>query len=266
MRDGVEIWKEFLASLRKGKLTHDKLHPYDESLKEPLMGFLTTIKEKASSEELEVTPETHRVGNQIHYLVPLTFDGERTTYCFTFLAEGDEWYLQHIESIFIRLDRIPSLPTSTFPDLPEEKKAWMREEIHVTKQVRLFNFLSREKGRDSALNWFRDGAGYFLAARTWVPFAPPPKAFILYVCWEQANLRGNSVTLEKMDDSEAVVRIRSNYLRLYTHSAHLKLQISLDDYRRILETIWQDRASNAGWELGMTYSQDECVLNFKRGT
>ena len=264
MQDEVEIWREFLESLRKGTLTHSDLRPYDESLKEPLMQFLMTIKEKASWEEFEVTPEIHRVGNRIHYLLPLTFDEERTTHCFTFLVEGDEWYSQHIESILIRLDRISSLPASTFPDLPQQEKAWMREEIRVTKQVRLFNFLSEEKGRDFALNWFRDGAGYFLAARTWVPLALPPRAFILYVCWEQANLRGNSVTLEKLDDSEAIVRIRSNYLRLYTHSAHLKLQISFDDYRRVFETIWQDRAGNAGWDLGITHSQDECVLNFKR--
>jgi hypothetical protein len=76
----------------------------------------------------------------------------------------------------------------------------------VQAQADLFNFLSREKGKDYAFDWFRDGAGYFLEARTWVPLVPPGRAFILYLCWEQSNLLGNNVTLHKLDDSEALAK------------------------------------------------------------
>ncbi|MCI0691655.1 hypothetical protein L0337_06555 [candidate division KSB1 bacterium] len=155
------------------------------------------MREKASWEEWEASPEIYRVNNQVHFLISLSFDNQKGMFCFSFLSEGKNWYFQHLETITIRLDEISSLPTSKFPDLPEEQKAWMREEIRVSHQVRLFNLLAKEQGREFAFNWFKDGAGYSLAARTWVPFFPTAKAFILYLCWEQSNLLGNKVTLEK---------------------------------------------------------------------
>lgn len=79
-------------------------------------------------------------------------------------------------------------------------------------------------------------------------------------------MRGNHVTLEKLDDNEATVRLASIYFELYKHTAHLKQQISYEDYRQIFETIWQDRASNAGWNLQMTYKEEECLFNFKKKT
>jgi len=90
------------------------------------------------------------VGNEVHYLIPLTNNGARQTYCFTFLTEAGKWYFEHLESITIRLDKIGPLPTSTFPDVPEAQKFWMREEILVSEQVRLFNMLAKDKGREFA--------------------------------------------------------------------------------------------------------------------
>jgi hypothetical protein len=135
--------------------------------------------------------------------------------------------------------------------------------------VRIFNTLAQAKGRESAFDFFRDGNGYLLSARTWVPFVEPPRAFILYLCWEQANLTGNEVVLEKLQDREAVIRMRTFFFRLYKVSAHLKQQISFEDYRNIFETIWQDRSRAAGWELRIEYLDKdypaaECVLNFSK--
>ncbi len=193
----LKIWNEFVSTLKKADLPPDKIRPYDESLKEPMLGFLKTIYQKANWQQFEKEPEVHIVEKQVHYLIPLTFDGGKATYCFSFLVEDNDWYFQHLEAITIRLDKIGSLPTSEFPDLSEEQKFWMREEIRISKQVRLFNLLVEEKGREFAFNWFKDGYGYLVAARSWVPFFPPVKAFILYLCWEQSRLRGEEVTLEK---------------------------------------------------------------------
>jgi len=245
-------------------LTSERIRPYHELLREPLLEFVTTLKGKVSWEEFESEPEVYRVGDQVHYLVSLTIDRRKDTYCFTLLIEEGKWSFQHVESIVIRLDNVSSLPTSTFPDIPEEQKAWILEEYRVSEQVRLFNFLSQDRGRDFAFNWFRDGAGYFLAARAWVPFVPASRAFILFLCWEQANLRGNSVTLEKLDDEEAILRMESNYFKLYAQAMHLKQQISSEDYRQIFETVWHDRASNAGWDLGITFELQECLFHFKK--
>ena len=91
------------------------------------------MKDKATWEEFESTPEVHQVSNRVYYLIPLTFDGKKTTYCFTFVVEENKWYLQHVESIFIRLDKITHPSASIFPDLPEDQKSWMREEIRVSE-------------------------------------------------------------------------------------------------------------------------------------
>jgi hypothetical protein len=124
------------------------------------------------------------------------------------------------------------------------------------------------KGKEYAFSFFKDGAGYFLAAKTWVPFVEPRKALVLYACWEQAHLRGNQVTLEKLDDREAVVRLSTYYFGLYHVTAHLRRQIPFEDYTRIFETVWQDRARAAGWTLEIEYlnegySASACVLRFK---
>ncbi len=260
----MTVWKQFVADLKQGKVTTERIRPYKESLRAPLMGYLSTIREKASREELDAVPEVHQVGNRLHYLLPLTLDGEKATYCFTFVTEGDQWYFQHLDSIFIRLDRTAAPPVSTFPDVPEAEKARIREEIDTSAKVQLFAMLAKEKGRDFAFDWFKDGYGYLLAARVWVPFLPPSRAFILYACWEQANLRGNRVTLEKLDDTQAIVRMDLRYFKLYQEAAHLPQQISFADYRRIFETVWQDRAKAAGWNLTTNCTGAECVFNFRK--
>ena len=70
--------------------------------------------------------------------------------------------------------------------------------------------------------------------------------------------------LEKFDNNEAVVRIKPMYLQLYERTGHLQKQISFEDYRQIFETIWHDRASKAGWNLKITYKDDECLFNFQQ--
>jgi hypothetical protein len=77
-------------------------------------------------------------------------------------------------------------------------------------------------------------------------------------------LIGNQVTLEKLTDNEALVRLKSIYFLLYKQISHLRDQISPDDYRRLFETIWQDRAEQADWHLTITYSGEECIFHFSR--
>lgn len=172
-----------------------------------------------------------------------------------------------MEGILIRLDKTPAPPTSDFPDLPAETKAWQREEIYWSQIAYFYTALAPKIGKDAFLNLLRDGAGYFVGAKTWVPFLPPRRAFILYLCWEQSRLRENLVVLEKLTDEEAVVSLQSHFFFLYKRTGHLRTQIPFEDYRRLFETIWQDRAANAGWTLEIGYKDPEClqvVLRFTR--
>ena len=267
--DDLVIWKEFVAAMKAGGPGSDRVRPYYEELRAPILGFLKEMREKAAWAEWDRTPECHRLGDHVHFLIRLTFNGRPATYCWTFLVDGGAWYFRHLEAITIRLDRTGPLPASTFPDVDEETKAHIREETSWSREIRLFNLLSEIKGKAFAFDFFKDGDGYFLAARTWVPFVEPRRAFILYACWEQANLRGNKVTLEKLDDQEALVKMSTYYFGLYRASAHLARQVAFKDYAKIFETIWQDRARAAGWTLDIEYGNEgfrasECRLRFKK--
>lgn len=264
----IRVWTQFVSALKEGRLTEDRIRPYDELRQIAPAGlmlkFLGIMKDKATWNEWETAPEIHRLGDTVHYLVPLTFDGHKGLFCFTFLLQDDgQWFFRHMESITVRLDRIGALPTSKFPDVSEGQKAWMREERKQQAQVDLFNWMLRERGRDFALKWFQDGAGYFLEAKTWVPFVPPTMAFILYLCWEQSNLLGNPVTLEKLNEAEAVVRLEPIYLKLHAQTS-IGQKIDGEDYRAIFEAQWQDRALSAGWNLNINYAGLQCIFRFTR--
>ena len=230
------------------------------------MGYLEELRKTVKWEDGGPKPEVFHVGNRVHYIVPLTLQrGDSTstsTFCFTLVLEGGQWYFQHLESIFIRLDKIGEPPVSSFPDLPDEQKAWMRDEFQTTKDVLLFAYLTREKGKEFALDWFRDGPGYAIQAQTWVPFVSPERAFILYVCWDLSNLRREPVVLEKLSDEEARVRFAPRAFALYDRTAQLKQHINIDDYRRLFEVVWLDRAQSAGWDLRISYEKGECVFRF----
>lgn len=260
----LETWLQFVSALQAGPIPADRVRPYDPSFKAPIIEFLSVMRQKANWDEWKATPEIYHVNNKTHFVIPLTFDGRKQTYCFTFLQEGGEWYFQHLESILLRLDQVGPLPVSRFPDLEESQKAWMREEIATSEQVRLFNLLVNEKNKQFAFDWFKDGLSYALQAKTWVPLVPPDRAFVLYLCWEQANLRGNPTRLERLTETEAVVTIEPIFLKLYDQTAHLPQQISKLDYQHPFETVWQDRAEQAGWKLQQNCTDAQCVFRFTR--
>ena len=95
-----------------------------------------------------------------------------------------------------------------------------------------------------------------------MPEFSEPAAFILYVCWDLSNLRGEPVVLEKFSDEEARVRFTPRAFALYNQASHLKQQINIDDYRRLFEVVWLDRARSAGWDLSISYEKEECVFRF----
>ena len=262
-QDNLAMWRDFVAAVKDGKMTAANVRPYEGIPKDVLLKQLADFKgyhDKYNSWKEWESPEVFPVGNQVNYIVTFTWGGQtKSDFCFTLLREGGRWYYRHVENIFIRLDRVNKFPATDFPDLPPETKAWQREENYWSQMVYFHNVLSKEKGRDYLANLLRDGAGYYLGAKTWVPFVPPERAFILYLCWEQSRLRGNAVTLETLTDREAVVRIKPQFFALYKRTGHLRGQIPFEDYRRIFETIWQDRAAAAGWKLEIKYEDTECL-------
>jgi len=261
--DNRAIWKEFVAALKAGTLTVDRIRPLYGVDKEQLLNWLNELM-KATSDNGALSdwdaPEIIPVGNLVHFVVKLRIGPETTTErSLSFIKEGGRWYFGHMENIMIRLDKIPPPPTSEFPSLPEETLTWQRNEILWSDLVRIYLTTAEKNGKDFALNLFKTGDGYFVAAKSWVPFVPPASAFILYLCWAESRLYGNLVTLEKLTDEEAVVEMQTHFFFLFKRSSHMRQWLPFDDYRRIFETIWQDRAASAGWKLAIEYKDPECL-------
>ena len=270
-QDDLGIWNEFISMLRRGAMSIDRIRPHKQlgdEFKQTLLGYLDSVRTQASPEDWNAKPEVIHIDNRIQYVTPWTTRDKRISYCFSFVVEDSQWYFQHLEAIFIRLDKTARLPTSDFADVSEDQKNWAREEIYWSFVViNLYLPVAREKGKDYALGMLKDGGGYFVGAKTWVPFVAPHKAFILYLCWEQAKLRGNLVTLMELEENEAIVRLSTQFFALYFAAGHLRPRISLEDYKQIFETIWQDRAINAGWSLNIRYADDYTVtFHFKRSS
>ncbi len=72
------------------------------------------------------------------------------------------------------------------------------------------------------------------------------------------------MTLQKLDDKEAVMKMIPLYFQVFRHVTHLKRQIAFQDYRKIYETIWESRAQRAGWDLQIDIRGVECIFRFKR--
>jgi hypothetical protein len=271
-QDGTAIWREFVSLLETDALSVDRVRPPSPMSPESQLALLKDFAKRADWEEWAAEPEVVRSGNLISFIITL---GQKRnspwTYTFNFETEGGRWYYRFLEGIVLRLDKIGPLPAdaSTFPDRSDEDKSWMRQELYWSEQVALFNFLTRESGKESAWRWVRQGlakgAGYALTATVWVPFYPTHRAFILYLCWEQAKLWGDKVRLEKLDDHEAVVRFEDlTYFVLYERTSHLRQQISFEDYTKIFETIWQERARAAGWALTVDGRRQRIFFRFSR--
>src|SRR5512139_351295 len=237
----LRVWREFTARLWGDSLPEQRIAPHFEELRVPLRGFLDSLRVGGNRAEWLRPPEQFRVSERLVFLVRLTVRGQTATYSFAFVTSDSGWQFQHLEAIHIRLDTLGPMPVSRFPDLPDADKIWIREEFDVARDVQWLKALVRERGWDTALAWFADGAGYALASRVWIPFVRPERAFILYLCWEQARIHGANVTLVALDSVHSVVRLQPLGFLMYSRSAHLRNQISLEDFRRLFEFRWRDR-------------------------
>ncbi len=262
-QDPSWIWDEFVAKLKNGTLTAADLRT-EYTTPEQQLTWLNELKTAADAQntwaDWSARPEIFSVENHVHVLARFRIGPEFQTRCFTFIVEGKRWFYSHMEMIFLRLDKIGDPPVSKFPDTDEPTKTWMREETTWSTIIgNIYIPLAKEKGADFVFQLLKDGPGYFVAAKTWVPFLPPRRAFILWLCWEQAMLHGNLVSLERLDENEALVKMQTHYFFLYKRASHMKTWISFADYRRLFETIWTDRAEAAGWKVDFQYEDKECL-------
>jgi hypothetical protein len=263
----LAVWREFSTLVRKGNFPPDRLKPLVPGMENDLLTFLAIFRE-ADAASWERVPEVVRNGPAINFIIP--FGDESRPFNFILVEDGGRWFFRHLEQVMIRLDKTPAPPTSEFPDTSEERKAWARDEVYWSQVVFWHTALVPKIGKPAFLDLLRDGSGYAVGAQTWVPFVPPARAFVLYLCWDLArlhgmNTRGRCVVLESLDDRAAAVRLRDHpFFRLYKDATHIRPKIAFADYREIFETIWVDRARATGWTLAIDYlSPDGLEILFR---
>jgi hypothetical protein len=265
----LALWREFTALVRNGVFPRDRIKPLVPGMEDSLVEVLANFR--AIPAEAWARPEVVRNGPIINFVIP--FGDESRPFNFILIEEGGRWYSRHVEQVMLRLDRTPPPPTASFPDTSEERKAWARDEIYWSQVVKWRTVLVPKIGKEAFLDLLRDGVGYRVGSESWVPFAPSARAFVLYLCWDLANLhgmntRGQSVVLESLEDRAAVVRLKDHpYFTLYQVASHIKPQIAFADYREMFEVIWTDRAQAAGWKLAIEYMKpdgSEIVFRFTR--
>ncbi|MCL5273618.1 MAG: hypothetical protein M1434_02595 [Chloroflexi bacterium] len=259
----LELWDALLRKLTCGDWHEQDVHPLMAGMEGMVVSMLNRFSHSVSAHAHVQLRRTIQTGNTIYFLFNLGEDA--TEYCASVDIEKDHWYFQHLESITIDFSTLPGVPCSgdALPDLPKQQLDWMRAEINMTERVRLFNYLAAEKSREFALDWFKDGAGFALAARAWVPYFEPRLAFIWYVAWSETHLHGNPVTVFSAGLEQSLIRFTDPlHWRLYRQTGHLSSQIGEQDYEALFDVIWQDRAQRAGWNLEIVRSAHSIELRF----
>ncbi len=178
-----------------------------------------------------------------------------------FYVHEDHLELIRVECITLPIDDVHTLPYEEFRSSPWE--AWAREEIRLSQMVHFYQEFCQHRSKPEARQMFYDGAGFVLAADSWVPFYSQRRNFIAYAGWLYKHVYGYDVLIETFSDAEATLVFPNDlFFLIYDRAGHLKRQISRENYTKLYESIWQDRAMHAGWEVRFEYTGYHTVLRF----
>jgi hypothetical protein len=61
-----------------------------------------------------------------------------------------------------------------------------------------------------------------------------------------------------------MVDVDAGEWRLYEQTGHLHQMISRENYQALYETVWQDRAAVAGWDLRIEHARAQVRFRFER--
>ena len=255
------LWLWIVGKFAQHDWHMEDMHPLMPGMEDMLLNILNRF---SGSARLPAHPgKVIHTGSVVHFL--FTLQGDDGQFCASVITEGDPHYFQHLESISIDFSNPPPIPCAgnELPSLSQQQLAWIREEVSMTDRVRLFNHLASTQSRQSALDWFKDGDGFFLAARAWIPYDEPRIAFLWYAAWSEYYLHGNPVLVQRVEPAGGSICFTDPlHWRLYRQTGHLKTQISEQDYEALFDAIWQDRARAAGWRLEIVRNAQSIELRF----
>lgn len=247
-------WAWFRRKLLAGDWSPEDLEPLREELRGPLLQVLGLLRGLGQESDESVSLQRTLLGpDSLSFLFCIA--PARQPFVATVVRGGTGQHrLRQLEGIMLDVPARPVMPYDAreLPRLAAETEHWMRGELEMTERVRLFRYLTQEESREFALRWFADGAGYLLAARSWLPYLASGPAFLWYAAWSETHLRGNPVVVHRGGPDGGLLEMTDPlHWRLYRATGHLRQQISEADYEAVFEAVWEDRALHAGYGLSV---------------
>jgi hypothetical protein len=251
-----QIWKEFIKKLQSDSLTEDDFTSDNKSF---LMYYLIGDNREFRRDKIIDANVCFEMGETKHIVTANCDDG---LYRFDFISNGSGWELCFIECITIPIKSIDKVPFNNFPVMTEHE-IWVRAEKTISRIVYLYNKLKECFDREKALEWFLDGAGEFIAAKSWIPFFEDKKAFIAYMAWCESRINGEITSIESFNNSKCIIRLKDHlWFKVYNCASHLKSLISEKEFKELFEYIWIDRGKQSGWSVDFEYIGMDTVIIF----
>jgi hypothetical protein len=249
--DPQVVWDEFREKLQRNELTSE------DCVRHSRIDYAAFFRDENVSalKGFIVHQEHPRIEWGEEKLVYTLQSSEKDEIRLDFVVEDDRWHFYLIDGLTIPIKGLPQLPCSDWPAYPDFEHR-MRMEHVVTKKVFLYLRLRDEKGKTEALTWFRDGEGHKLNIEAWMPYFGLRKSFVLFNAWIENRYWGQSMVVEELTDTHAMLLFKDHELLiLYDVAGHLRPRISLEEYKELFEDQWRDRACWAGWNVRFVYDR-----------
>lgn len=248
----LDIWSEFQEKLKNDALT---VSDFTTEMCQNLAPLLCGEQSAARRQKFLDSPfDIYEGVGKISVVSHCTDDDYR----FDFLISGLAWKLAFIECITLPVFGIDVFPYSEFMPL-NEKELHIRREKEISQLVYFYLKFKELVGKTKALEMFYDGKGEYLCARSWVPFYSDSLSFIAYSAWYECRINGENVVIQEFQESKCKVTIYNHMWRdIYFTVGHLNAVIQYSEYMELFESIWEERARSAGWEVRFAYT-DECT-------
>jgi len=188
----------------------------------------------------------------------LTEDRER--FIFTLVRSKGQWRISHLETIFIPLHSVPSMPYGQILKLDEGQRCWICSELEVRMISKIYKELKRIGGKEYAQRFFLDGAAFKVAMDAWMPLIEGPPQFALYTAVMEANLRGSKCTVLQADDRRAELVMHPLAHLDVIHKAIFRDKIDPEEYKELYSLVMRDRAKHCGLDINITFQDINCTI------
>ena len=254
----MDIWNEFRNKLKYDILKESDFTAEMRAFLQPLLcGECSAARRRKF---LEAPYDVYENDGGISVVLHCPDDDYRLD----FSCDGFSWRLAFMECITLPVSGMEAVPYSEFVPLGK-KEVFIRREKEISRLVHFYLKFKELVSKEKALTMFYDGKGEYLCARSWVPFYNDELSYIAYSAWYESRINGETVVVQEFQKNRCVMIIYDHIWRkVYFTARHLTPIIEYAEYMELFESVWRDRAENAGWKIDFDYKGECTTLIFHR--